>query len=73
MTLAELARGARTARGASLDVVIDRREAIERAMAAARPGDLVAILGRGATSQEATDTRGGSRRLDDRQAALELA
>ncbi len=50
-----------------------RRPAIARALVAARPGDLVAILGRGLIAHEATDARGGFRRLDDRQAELELA
>jgi UDP-N-acetylmuramoylalanine-D-glutamate ligase len=73
VTLAELVRGARAARGGSLEVVIDRREGIARALALARPGDLVAILGRGDITSEATDTRGSVVRLDDRQTALELA
>ncbi len=73
VTLARLAAGARAARGGELEIVIDRRRAIAAAMAAARPGDLVAILGRGPTDREATDRRGGFVRLDDRQAARELA
>jgi UDP-N-acetylmuramoylalanine-D-glutamate ligase len=73
VTLAALNAGARTADGAEVEIVIDRREAIARAMAAAGPGDLVAILGRGATSREATDLRGGFSRLDDRDAVRELA
>jgi UDP-N-acetylmuramoylalanine-D-glutamate ligase len=73
VTLAQLAAGARDARGGILEIVIDRRLAIARALAAARPGDLVAILGRGPSVREATDTRGGFHRLDDRQAARELA
>jgi UDP-N-acetylmuramoyl-L-alanyl-D-glutamate--2,6-diaminopimelate ligase len=73
VTLAELVKGARDADGGSLEVVIDRRQAIARAMAAARPGDLVAILGRGHIILEATDARGGFRPLDDRQVAMELA
>jgi UDP-N-acetylmuramoylalanine-D-glutamate ligase len=73
VTLAELAKGARAARGGSLEIVIDRREGISRALAAARPGDLVAILGRGDHCREATDARDGIRRLDDRQVVLELA
>jgi UDP-N-acetylmuramoyl-L-alanyl-D-glutamate--2,6-diaminopimelate ligase len=73
VTLAALTAGARAAEGGAMEVVIDRRRAIARALAAARPGDLVAILGRGATTREATDLRGGWIRLDDRQAAKELA
>ena len=73
VTLARLAAGARAVRGGELEIVIDRRRAIATAMAAARPGDLVAILGRGPTDREATDRRGGFVWLDDRLAARELA
>ncbi|HEY1286640.1 MAG TPA: Mur ligase family protein [Solirubrobacterales bacterium] len=73
VTLAALAVGARTASGGTLEIVIDRRAAIARALDQARPGDLVAILGRGPTAREATDARGGVRRLDDRAAVTELA
>lgn len=73
VTLAELAAGARDATGGTLEVVIDRREAIGRALAAAGPRDLVAILGRGPNAVEATDARGGFLPLDDRQAVRELA
>lgn len=73
VTLAELSAGARAAEGGTLEIVIDRRRAIARALEAARPGDLVAILGRGPTATESTDARGGFRRLDDRQAVRELA
>ncbi len=71
VTLAALAAGARVVRGGTLEIVVDRRAAIARAIAVAGPGDLVAILGRGPTQREATDSRGGFRRLDDRQVALE--
>ncbi len=73
LTLAQLAAGAREAQGGALEVVIDRRAAIARALALAEPGDLVAVLGRGPTSREATDARGGFRPLDDRQVVRELA
>lgn len=73
VTLAVVAAGARAARGGSLEIVLDRRKAIARAMAMARPGDLVAVLGRGPTGSEATDARGGSRPLDDREVVRELA
>jgi len=72
-TLAALAGSARAADGATLEVVIDRRAAISRAMEVARPGDLVALLGRGPAAREATDSRGGFVPLDDRQVARELA
>lgn len=71
--LAALAAGARAAPGGSLEIVIDRRKAIERALSHARAGDVVAILGRGETAREATDRRGGSVELDDREIVRELA
>jgi UDP-N-acetylmuramoylalanine-D-glutamate ligase len=70
--LATLAAGARSAAGAALEVVIDRREAIARVLSLAREGDVVAILGRGDTTREATDRRGGFRDLDDRKLVREL-
>jgi UDP-N-acetylmuramoylalanine-D-glutamate ligase len=71
--LAEAAAGARAARGGSVEIVIDRRRAIAAALSQARPGDLVMVLGRGATAREATDRRGGFRELDDRQIVRELS
>jgi UDP-N-acetylmuramoylalanine-D-glutamate ligase len=73
VTLAELAGGARSARGGSWEVVIDRRKAIARALEMARPGDLVMVLGRGPTAREATDLRGGFVELDDREVVREIA
>jgi UDP-N-acetylmuramoyl-L-alanyl-D-glutamate--2,6-diaminopimelate ligase len=73
VTLAELAAGARGVGEGGLEILIDRRAAIARALAEARPGDVVAIVGRGATVCEATDRRGGVRLLDDRQVAREVA
>lgn len=70
--LAEAAAGARSARGGSLEIVLDRRQAIAAALAQARPGDLVMVQGRGATAREATDRRGGFRALDDRQIVREI-
>jgi UDP-N-acetylmuramoyl-L-alanyl-D-glutamate--2,6-diaminopimelate ligase len=72
VTLAEMAAGARAAAGATLEIVIDRRKAIARALERARPGDLVMILGRGPTTREATDWRGGFVELDDRQVVREM-
>jgi UDP-N-acetylmuramoyl-L-alanyl-D-glutamate--2,6-diaminopimelate ligase len=72
VTLAEMAAGARAAAGASLETVIERREGIARALAAARPGDLVLLVGRGPIAREATDVRGGFRDLSDRQIVREL-
>lgn len=70
--LAEAAAGARAAKGGSLEIVIDRREAIAAALSRAGPGDLVMVQGRGATGREATDRRGGFRKLDDREIVREL-
>lgn len=72
VALAALAAGARAGRGGTLEIAIDRREAIARALAAARPGDLVALLGRGPTVHEATDLRGGSLPLNEREIVREL-
>jgi UDP-N-acetylmuramoyl-L-alanyl-D-glutamate--2,6-diaminopimelate ligase len=72
VAVAALVAGARSVEGGTLGVVIDRRAGIARALAEAREGDLVAILGRGPTSREATDWRGGFVELDDRQAVREL-
>lgn len=70
--LAELLSGARAADGGTLETVIDRRAAVARVLALARPGDVVAILGRGWVPHEATDERGGFRELDDREIVREL-
>jgi UDP-N-acetylmuramoylalanine-D-glutamate ligase len=72
VTLAQLAAGAREASGASLEIVIDRHEAIDRALKKARPGDIVMLLGRGPIAREATDWRGGFVELDDREVVREL-
>jgi UDP-N-acetylmuramoylalanine--D-glutamate ligase len=70
--LAHAAAGARSAPGGTLEIVIDWRGAITRALAKAEPGDLVVLQGRGATGREATDRRGGYRELDDRAIVREL-
>ncbi len=71
-SIAALARGARAAPGGELEIVIDRREAIARAIAIARPGDVVMLIGRGHIAREATDLRGGFVDLADRGFAEEL-
>jgi UDP-N-acetylmuramoylalanine-D-glutamate ligase len=73
LTLAEMAAGARAAEGGPVETVIDRRKGIVRGLAAARPGDLVMLVGRGPITREATDARGGFRELSDRQIVRELA
>ena len=72
VTLAKLLAGARSAGGAGLEVVIDRREAIARGFELAEPGDLLLLLGRGPLGHEATDRRGGGYPLDDRVVAREI-
>ena len=50
------------------EVVPERSEAIERVLRAARPGDVVLILGRGNLGGLLLDRHGRPRRFDDRQA-----
>jgi UDP-N-acetylmuramoyl-L-alanyl-D-glutamate--2,6-diaminopimelate ligase len=56
------------ARGAC-EAVLDRSDAIECAVRAARPGDVVMILGRGNLSGALLDRHGHRRPFDDRDAA----
>ncbi|HUO74231.1 MAG TPA: Mur ligase family protein [Solirubrobacteraceae bacterium] len=65
-------RGARRASGAELEIVLDRRRAIERALSAAGPDDVVAIPGRGAYGEMQPDPRGRAIAFDDRVVAREL-
>ncbi len=53
-----------------LEIVLDRRTAIETALADARPGDVVVIAGKGADSQ--MEIAGGNVPFDDRAVALEV-
>ena len=57
--------------GGGLEIVLDRRAAIERVIAAARPGDVVAVLGIGALPHLVLDAAGTTCAFDDRQAARE--
>jgi UDP-N-acetylmuramoylalanine-D-glutamate ligase len=70
--LAHAAAGARSVRGGTLEIVIDRRRAVAAALECARPGDVVMLQGRGATPREATDRRGGFVEHADRQIVREL-
>jgi UDP-N-acetylmuramoyl-L-alanyl-D-glutamate--2,6-diaminopimelate ligase len=72
IALEGLLLGARKADGGELEVILDRRRAIARGLELARPGDLVAILGRGGLPTMAYDARGGSGPFDDREVAREL-
>src|SRR5581483_6422744 len=53
--------------GGSLEVILDRRAAIERALADAAPGDVVVIAGKGADTE--METAAGSIPFDDRAVA----
>jgi UDP-N-acetylmuramoyl-L-alanyl-D-glutamate--2,6-diaminopimelate ligase len=53
-----------------LEIVLDRRRAIERALAAAAPGDVVVIAGKGADTE--IERAGGNIPFDDREVAREL-
>ncbi|HET9121705.1 MAG TPA: Mur ligase family protein [Solirubrobacterales bacterium] len=64
--------GAREAEGDEIEVVLDRRKAISRAVCLAEPGDLVAILGRGGRRRMMYDTKGPTGVFDDREVAREL-
>ncbi|HXQ00900.1 MAG TPA: Mur ligase family protein [Solirubrobacteraceae bacterium] len=64
-------RAAASGGGAAVEIELDRRAAIERAIAAARPGDVVALLGLGALERLVMDTVGTSIPFDDRQVASE--
>lgn len=55
--------------GCPSEVVLNRKEAIAHAIAAARPGDVVAILGLGALKRMILDTVGTVSTFDDREAA----
>ncbi len=59
----QVARGARAVGGSTVETVLDRGEAIDHAIAAADPGDLVLILGKGHESGQEVD--GEIRPFDD--------
>ncbi|MFA4929700.1 MAG: Mur ligase family protein [Patulibacter sp.] len=61
-----LLEGAREAPRGTVDVELDRAAAIERAVRAARPGDLVLILDRGDRGGTLFDPAGHARPFDDR-------
>lgn len=56
--------------GAALEVIIDRREAIQRALELAQPGDLVVIAGKGHETYQVFN--GWKRPFDDRIVVREL-
>jgi UDP-N-acetylmuramoyl-L-alanyl-D-glutamate--2,6-diaminopimelate ligase len=73
VALAAMLAGARQVEEGNLEIVIDRRAAIAKAMEIASAGDIVMVLGRGPSTREATDWRGGYFELDDREVVRELA
>jgi UDP-N-acetylmuramoyl-L-alanyl-D-glutamate--2,6-diaminopimelate ligase len=64
--------GARQVAGGEVEIVLDRRKAISRALSVAQPGDLVLILGRGGRRRMMYDTKGPPGVFDDREVAREL-
>jgi UDP-N-acetylmuramoyl-L-alanyl-D-glutamate--2,6-diaminopimelate ligase len=67
LRLRELYDAARSAR--RVELVLDRRCAIQHAISAAQPGDVVAILGLGALNRLVLDAAGSTCPFDDREAA----
>lgn len=70
--LSEMLRGARTAVGGEMEVILDRRRAIARALRSAAAGSVVVIPGRGALPDMLTDRRGIAVPFDDREVAREI-
>jgi UDP-N-acetylmuramyl tripeptide synthase len=68
--LDELRRAA--ASEGAVEVVLARRAAIEHAIGAASPGDVVAVLGLGALGRQVLDAAGTIAPHDDREAAREI-
>jgi UDP-N-acetylmuramoyl-L-alanyl-D-glutamate--2,6-diaminopimelate ligase len=56
----------------AIEIVLSRRAAIARAIAAARAGDIVAVLGLGALGRQIVDARGTMQPFDDRAVAASL-
>ena len=55
-----------------VEIRLERRDAIAHAIASARPGDVVAVLGLGALRRMALDASGGAWPFDDRETARKL-
>ena len=62
-------RNLRDFAGRPAEMVLDRKEAIAHAITAARPGDVVAILGLGALKRMTLDAAGTVSAFDNREAA----
>jgi UDP-N-acetylmuramoyl-L-alanyl-D-glutamate--2,6-diaminopimelate ligase len=71
LNMASLLRGARAAEGGELYPVLDRAQAIERAIAAAQPGDVVVIVGRGPLARTTFDRHGGMVSRSDMELAAD--
>ncbi len=71
VTAGPVVAGARSTGNRAVELIPRRRAAIETAIAAARPGDVVAILGRGAMPRLITDPSGDGEAFDDRLVARE--
>src|SRR5690606_37947852 len=67
----EILAGVERRDGLDLQVVPDRREAIERAVAGARPGDVVAIAGKGHETYQ--ESQGERVPFNDAEVAREAA
>ncbi len=68
--LAELRRAA--GGGGEVEMVLERRDAIERAIACAQPGDVIVVLGLGALQRIVLDAAGTIQPNDDRQTVREI-
>jgi UDP-N-acetylmuramoyl-L-alanyl-D-glutamate--2,6-diaminopimelate ligase len=62
----DMLRGARTVPGGTARAVLDRKAAIAETLAAANPGDIVLVLGRGALTRQMNDRSGIWHDFDDR-------
>jgi UDP-N-acetylmuramoyl-L-alanyl-D-glutamate--2,6-diaminopimelate ligase len=69
LRLRELLRAATS--GGTVEVVLERRAAIERAIGSARPGDIVAVLGLGRLQRMVLDAAGTVWPNDDREVVRE--
>ncbi|MDX6688937.1 MAG: UDP-N-acetylmuramoylalanine--D-glutamate ligase [Solirubrobacteraceae bacterium] len=72
LALESILAGARLATGGEMEVILDRRRAIERAVLSARAGDVIVIPGRGALPDMQPDPRGTPIPFDDRAVAREI-
>jgi UDP-N-acetylmuramoyl-L-alanyl-D-glutamate--2,6-diaminopimelate ligase len=68
--LEEIQRGMNGGRKAERHAIVDRREAIERALEMARPGDVVVIAGKGHETYQVLRDR--TVPFDDRQVARDI-